>query len=152
MVLGGTILKCIYSHICALLVVCVFARALVVCNGERKHSSFISFCFVFGDSCLRNRHMEVLFFMHLFICPVGSFACFPRCDLAEPVLCFSFCCKRKIQHRRVRQLFLEDLKNVRRLVNFVAWAESDYDFRSEFVRLYCIIEREGGMGECPPLP
>ncbi|CAM9245435.1 unnamed protein product [Scytosiphon promiscuus] len=35
----------------------------------------------------------------------------------------------KVQHRRVRQLFLEDLKNISRLVRLVAWAEKDYDFR-----------------------
>ncbi|CAM9980398.1 unnamed protein product [Pylaiella littoralis] len=35
----------------------------------------------------------------------------------------------KVQHRRVRRLFLEDLQNISRLVRMVAWAEKDYDFR-----------------------
>ncbi|CAN0475522.1 unnamed protein product [Ectocarpus sp. 8 AP-2014] len=35
----------------------------------------------------------------------------------------------KVQHRRVRKLFLEDLRNISRLVRMVAWAEKDYDFR-----------------------
>ncbi|CAN0376030.1 unnamed protein product, partial [Laminaria digitata] len=35
----------------------------------------------------------------------------------------------QIQHRRVQQLFLEDLANIRRLINIVAWAEKEFDFR-----------------------
>lgn len=37
--------------------------------------------------------------------------------------------REQVQHRRVRKLFLEDLRNISRLVRMVAWAEKDYDFR-----------------------